>query len=64
LCPEKKVNGVDETSWFKSGKLQWLWTMVNAVVVFFMIHPNRPKEAFLQFGGVEGKRGLRANQTT
>ena len=48
-CARKeKVNGVDETSWFKSGKLQWLWTMANAVVVFFMIHPNRSKEAFLQ----------------
>lgn len=43
-----KVNGVDETSWFQSGKLQWLWTMANNVVAFFMIHPNRSKEAFLQ----------------
>ena len=43
-----KVNGVDETSWLQSGKLQWLWTMANNVVAFFMIHPNRSKEAFLQ----------------
>jgi transposase len=43
-----KVNGVDETSWFQSGKLQWLWTMANNIVAFFMIHPNRSKEAFLQ----------------
>jgi len=42
------VNGVDETSWFQSGKLQWLWTLVNDVVAFFMIHPNRSKEAFNQ----------------
>jgi len=42
------VNGVDETSWFQSGKLQWLWTMVNRTVAFFMIHPNRSKEAFLK----------------
>jgi len=42
------VNGIDETSWFKCGKLNWLWTMVNSVVAFFMIHPNRSKEAFLQ----------------
>ena len=41
-----KVNGVDETSWFQSGKLQWLWTLTNHVVAFFMIHPNRSKEAF------------------
>jgi len=45
---KENVNGVDETSWFKSGKLQWLWTMANSVVAFFMIHPNRSKEAFLQ----------------
>ena len=42
------ANGIDETSWFKCGKLQWLWTMVNPVVAFFMIHPNRSKEAFSQ----------------
>lgn len=42
------VNGIDETSWFKCGKLHWLWTMVSSVVAFFMIHPNRSKEAFLQ----------------
>lgn len=42
------VNGVDETSWFQSGKLQWLWTLVNDMVAFFMIHPNRSKEAFSQ----------------
>ncbi len=45
---EQDANGIDETSWFKSGKLQWLWTMVNPIVAFFMIHPNRSKEAFLQ----------------
>jgi transposase len=42
------VNGIDETSWFKCGKLHWLWTMVSSAVAFFMIHPNRNKEAFLQ----------------
>jgi transposase len=45
---KQDVNGIDETSWFKCGKLQWLWAMVNPVVAFFMIHPNRSKEAFLQ----------------
>ncbi|KKL55259.1 hypothetical protein LCGC14_2257220, partial [marine sediment metagenome] len=24
-----EVNHIDETSWFQSGKLCWLWTMVN-----------------------------------
>ncbi len=42
------VNGVDETSWLQSGKLKWLWTMVNEAVSFFMIHPNRSKQAFDQ----------------
>jgi transposase len=41
-----KVNGVDETSWLQSGKLKWLWTMVNDSVSFFMIHQNRSKQAF------------------
>lgn len=45
---QAQVNGVDETSWFESGKLQWLWTLVNDVVAFFMIHPNRSTEAFNQ----------------
>ena len=44
----QNVNGIDETSWFQGGKLQWLWTMVNPFVAFFMIHPKRSKEAFLQ----------------
>lgn len=42
-----KVNYIDETSWFMNGALMWLWTMVNTTVAFFMIHPNRSKEAFL-----------------
>lgn len=43
-----EVNHIDETSWFQSGKLKWLWTMVNAAVAFFMVHPNRSKKAFAQ----------------
>ncbi len=39
---------MDETSWLQSGKLKWLWTMVNEAVSFFMIHPNRSKQAFDQ----------------
>jgi transposase len=53
---QSDVNGIDETSWFKSGKLQWLWTLVNHVVAFFMIHPNRSKEAFNQL--VEDWKGI------
>ena len=45
---QAKVNHVDETSWFQSGKLNWLWTMVNHTVAFFMVHPNRSKLAFDQ----------------
>ena len=40
------INHVDETSFFRSGRLQWLWTMVNSVMAFYMIHPNRSKAAF------------------
>lgn len=43
-----KVNHIDETSWLLSGKLNWLWTMVNDAVAYFMIHPNRSKLAFDQ----------------
>jgi len=48
LARESRVNYIDETSWFQSGKLQWLWTMVNVAVAFFMVHPNRSKKAFLE----------------
>jgi transposase len=41
-----RVNHVDETPWYKGGKLNWLWVMTNPVVAFFMIHTNRSKEAF------------------
>jgi transposase len=39
------VNHIDETSWFQSGALMWLWVMVNTTVAFFMVHPRRSKEA-------------------
>lgn len=45
---QSAVNHIDETSWFQSGKLKWLWTMVNHAVAFFMVHPNRSKKAFEQ----------------
>ena len=50
------VNHIDETSWFQSGKLKWLWTMVNHAVAFFMLHPNRSKQAFDQL--VEDWKGI------
>jgi transposase len=47
VAREATVNYIDETSWFINGSLMWLWVMVNTSVAFFMIHPNRSKEAFL-----------------
>jgi len=47
VARKAKVNYIDETSWFMNGALMWLWTMANATVAYFMIHPNRSKEAFL-----------------
>jgi transposase len=41
-----EVNYVDETSWLRNGRLMWLWTMVNTTAAFFLVHPQRSKEAF------------------
>jgi transposase len=41
-----KVGYVDETSWFKAGKLHWLWVMVTASVALYLVHPNRSRKAF------------------
>jgi len=48
LARKAPVNHVDETSFFREGRLQWLWTMVNDTLAFFMIHPNRSKAAFAE----------------
>lgn len=40
------VNYIDETSWFLTSTLQWLWVMVSDTAAFYMIHPHRSKEAF------------------
>ena len=40
------VNDIDETSWWLTTTLQWLWVMVSDTVAFSMIHPHRSKEAF------------------
>lgn len=47
MARQTKINHIDETSWFQCGKLKWLWTMVNTAVAFFMVHPNRSKQAFM-----------------
>jgi transposase len=43
---QSPVNYIDETPWFLTHTLQWLWVMVNDRVAFYMIHPRRSKEAF------------------
>jgi len=40
------VNYIDETPWFLTHTLQWLWVMASDTVAFYMIHPHRSKEAF------------------
>jgi transposase len=40
------VNYIDETSWFLTHTLHWLWVMANETVAFSMIHPHRSKAAF------------------
>lgn len=42
----REVGYVDETSWFKAGKLHWLWVMATATVAFYLVHPKRSREAF------------------
>ena len=40
------VNYIDETPWFLTHTLQWLWAMVSDTAALYMIHPHRSKEAF------------------
>jgi transposase len=40
------VNYIDETPWFLTHALHWLWVMASDTVAFYMIHPHRSKEAF------------------
>ena len=47
VARQSRVNHFDETPWYRNGALQWLWVMANATCAFFLIHPNRSKEAFL-----------------
>jgi transposase len=43
---DARVNYIDETPWFLTNTLQWLWVMASERVAFYMIHPRRSKEAF------------------
>jgi transposase len=40
------VNYIDETPWFLTHTLQWLWVMASETAALYMIHPHRSKEAF------------------
>ena len=40
------VSYIDETPWWCTNTLHWLWVMVSERVAFYMIHPRRSKEAF------------------
>jgi transposase len=40
------VNYIDETPWFLTNALHWLWVMASDTVAFYIIHPHRSKEAF------------------
>jgi transposase len=40
------VNYIDETPWFLTNTLQWLWVMVSDSVAFYLIHPRCSQAAF------------------
>jgi transposase len=40
------VNYINETSWFLTNTLQWLWVMVSDTAALYLMHPHRSKEAF------------------
>ena len=42
----QKVGYIDETSWFKGGKLHWLWVMATSSVALYFVHSNRSRKAF------------------
>ena len=41
-----RVNYIDETPWFLTNALQWLWVMVSDTAALYLIPPHRSKEAF------------------
>ena len=46
VARSESVGYIDETSWFKAGKLHWLWVMATAAVALYLVHPRRSREAF------------------
>ena len=43
---QARVNSIDETPWFLTNTLQWLWVMVSDTAALYLMHPHRSKEAF------------------
>ena len=43
---QARVNYIDETPWFLTNTLQWLWVMVSDTAALYLMHPHRSKEAF------------------
>ena len=41
-----RVTSIDETPWFLTNALQWLWVMVSDTAALYLIHPHRSQEAF------------------
>src|SRR5262249_30956673 len=41
-----RVNYIDETPWFLTNTLQWLWVMGSDTAALSLMHPHRSKEAF------------------
>jgi transposase len=41
-----KVNYIDETTWYRHGRLTWLWVMVNTTVALFKVQASRSQVAF------------------
>jgi transposase len=41
-----ELNSIDETPWFLTHRLQWLWVMVSDTAALYMMHPHRSKDAF------------------
>ena len=46
VARSESVGYIDETSWFKTAKLHWLWVMVTASVALYLVHPHRSRQAF------------------
>lgn len=40
------VNAIDETSWYLTHPLHWLWVMAHETVAFSLLHPHRSTAAF------------------